>query len=117
MISIGSFLLVLSFIFLVIGWNFLLSALLFVIFISFAEIFAMPFMTNYSVSRPSEDRRGQYMALYAMAFGFAHISAPLGSLLVADNYGFYYLYLGLIVMCLILTYAFYSLRRRSLGAG
>jgi len=117
MISIGSFLLVISFIFLLSGSNFLMAALLFVVFMSFAEIFAMPFMTNYSVSRPSEDRRGQYMALYAMAFGFAHISAPLGSLTIADNYGFYNLYIMLIVLCLILTYAFYSLRRRSLGTG
>jgi len=112
MSSIGSVLLVCSFLVLIGGWTSIIPAIIFIILMSFSEMFAMPFMTNYAVSRPTEDRRGQYMALYSMAYGVAHIVAPLGSLLIADHYGFYTLYLGLIVLSIVMAMAFYSLRRR-----
>jgi len=112
MSSIGSVLLVLSFLVLIGGWISIVPAIIFIILMSFSEMFAMPFMTNYAVSRPTEDRRGQYMALYSMAYGVAHIVAPLSSLLIADHYGFYTLYLGLIVLSIVMAMAFYSLRRR-----
>ncbi len=112
MSSIGSVLLVLSFLVLIGGWISIVPAIIFIILMSFSEMFTMPFMTNYAVSRPTEDRRGQYMALYSMAYGVAHIVAPLGSLLIADQYGFYTLYLGLIVLSIVMALAFYSLRRR-----
>ena len=112
MTSIGCGLLVLSFMALVAGWTSIIPAVIFIVLMSFSEMFAMPFMTNYAVSRPTEDRRGQYMALYAMAYGVAHIVAPLGSMLIADQYGFYLLYLGLIVLSVLVGLSFFSLRRR-----
>ncbi len=112
MTSIGCGLLVLSFMALVAGWTSIIPAVIFIVLMSFSEMFAMPFMTNYAVSRPTEDRRGQYMALYAMAYGVAHIVAPLGSMLIADQYGFYFLYLGLIMLSVLVGLSFFSLRRR-----
>lgn len=112
MTSIGCGLLVLSFMVLVAGWTSIIPAVIFIVLMSFSEMFAMPFMTNYAVSRPTEDRRGQYMALYAMAYGVAHIVAPLGSMLIADRYGFYLLYLGLIMLSVLVGLSFFSLRRR-----
>jgi len=110
MISIGSALLIFSFISLISGWNSLIPAIIFIVLMSFSEMFAMPFMTNYAVSVPTEDRRGQYMALYAMAYGVAHIVAPMGSMYVADNYGFFILYFGLSILGLIVAFAFFHLR-------
>lgn len=112
MTSIGCVLLVMSFMVLIAGWTSIIPAVIFIVLMSFSEMFAMPFMTNYAVSRPSEDRRGQYMALYAMAYGVAHIVAPLGSMLIADQHGFYILYLGLIVLSVLVGVSFFSLRRR-----
>lgn len=112
MISLGSTLLIISFITLIAGWISVIPAILFIVLMSLSEMFAMPFMTNYAVSRPTEDRRGQYMALYAMAYGVAHIIAPMGSMYVAENYGFFVLYLGLAGLGLLVSLAFYSLRSR-----
>lgn len=112
MISIGSFLMVFAFISLITGWNHLLPALSFIVLMSFAEMFAMPFMTNYAVTKPSENRRGQYMALYSMAYGIAHILAPLGSLAIADKFGFQITYIIMIVISLGLTVTFFNLSKR-----
>jgi predicted MFS family arabinose efflux permease len=112
MVSIGSALLIVGFLALIAGWVSVFSALVFVILMSFSEMFAMPFMTNYAVSVPTEDRRGQYMALYSMAYGVAHIVAPMGSLYVADHYSFFLLYLGLAGLGLVVAIAFFSLRLR-----
>ncbi|MFZ1750290.1 MAG: MFS transporter [Saprospiraceae bacterium] len=114
MIAIGGFLMILSFLVLTMGWRGLIPALLFMVFISFSEILAMPFMTNYAISRAEESRRGQYMALYAMAYGVAHIVAPLGSMYLADHFGFQTLYVFLIGLSVMITLAFYSLRKRDI---
>jgi predicted MFS family arabinose efflux permease len=112
MISIGSLLLVFSFMTLISGSNALILALLFIVLMSFAETFAMPFMTNYAVSRPTEDRRGQYMALYSMAYGVAHILAPIGSMQLAERFGFSMTYLIFMLASVVITLAFYSMRKR-----
>ncbi|MBK9737527.1 MAG: MFS transporter [Saprospiraceae bacterium] len=67
-ISLGCAFLVCSFLSIILGWFSLFPAIIFIVLMSFSEMFAMPFMTNYAVSRPADDRRGQYMALYAMAW-------------------------------------------------
>ncbi len=108
MVTIGSFLLVLSFMTLVIDWVSIVPSVVFIFLMSVSEMFAMPFMTNYAISRTSEDRRGQYMALYSMAYGIAHIIAPMGSLLLADIYGFNILYLSLVFLSIIVTLGFFS---------
>lgn len=112
MIAIGSLLLVLSFLTLVIGSDALIWAIIFIVLMSFAETFAMPFMTNYAVSRPEPDRRGQYMALYAMAYGVAHIFAPISAMQLAEQLGFNSTYWIFMVASLLITLAFYSMRKK-----
>ncbi len=116
MVSIGSALLITGFICLIAGWIHMIPALLFIVFMTVSEMFSMPFMTNYAVSKPSENRRGQYMALYSMAYGFAHIVAPLGGLYIADVYGFRTLYLMLMLLSILVTIGFFSIRRSSIIA-
>ena len=111
MISLGSVCLLLSFLSLVSGLPFILAAVFFIIFMSLAEMFAMPFMTNYAVSRPSEDRRGQYMALYAMAYGTAHIVAPVSGLYFAEKFGFMTTYTIFLVFSLLVALSFYFLHK------
>jgi len=112
MISIGSALLIASFVSLISGWVSIIPAVVFIILMSLSEMFAMPFMTNYAVSTPGEDRRGQYMALYAMAYGVAHIVAPMGSMYIADNFGFFILYVSLALLSLVVSFAFFSMRKK-----
>jgi predicted MFS family arabinose efflux permease len=111
-ISLGSAMLIGSFVSLLLGWTSIIPALIFITLMSLSEMFAMPFMTNYAMSRPTEDRRGQYMGLYTMAYGVAHVVAPAGSLYIAEHLGFNSLYSILIGISILVTISFYSLRKR-----
>ena len=56
--------------------------------ITVGEMFAMPFMNSYWIGRSSEHNRGQYAALYTMAWGTAQIAAPSIGGFVADRYSY-----------------------------
>lgn len=112
MIAFGCLLMVLSFVALLVGSSGLFFALVYIALITFSEMFAMPFMINFAVFRPAEDRRGQYMALYTMSYGVAHIVAPLGSMYLADNYGFSVTYGVLAIMSVLLAIGFYLMKDR-----
>ena len=65
-----------SFAILKLGGGLILWAIVYTVVITLSEIFAMPFMMNYSLTRPRKERQGQYSALYSIAYGLATISAP-----------------------------------------
>jgi predicted MFS family arabinose efflux permease len=73
------------------------------IFITIGEIFCMPFMNTFWVSRTNENNRGRYAALYTTAWSAAHVIAPTAGAFVADSFGFVTLWLcvGLILFALI----------------
>ena len=48
-----------------------------IVFATFSEIFAMPFMNAFSIERSKPHNRGQYSALHSMTWSIAQISAPL----------------------------------------
>lgn len=56
--------------------------------ITFGEMLSMPFMNSFWISRSSENNRGQYAALYTIAYSIAQVLSPtLGSRIV-QYYGF-----------------------------
>ncbi len=112
MIALGCFFMILSFVALLVGTPGLLFAFVYIAFITFSEMFAMPFMINFAVFRPSKDRQGQYMALYTMAFGVAHIVAPVASMYLADHHGFATAYMVFAFLSLLLVVGFYMMRNR-----
>lgn len=67
-------------------------ALLMIILVTFGEILSMPFMNSYWISRTHTANRGQYAALYTMAWSVAQtIGPPLGAQ-VAQHGGFWLLW-------------------------
>ena len=68
------------------GW--MMGAIIYTFIITLSEIFAMPFMMNFALSRPLKERQGQYSALYSIAFGIANIAAPVLGLGIASRFGF-----------------------------
>lgn len=64
------------------------TALLFMVAISFGEMFVMPFSSNHVFSYADKGRAGGYMALYTMAYSIANIIAPLLGTQVIDHWGF-----------------------------
>lgn len=49
---------------------------------------SMPFMNTYWISRSKEHNRGQYAALYTIAWGIAQVAAPGIGGFIADTYSF-----------------------------
>ncbi len=110
MIALGSIMLILSFIMLGSGIQWVSFAILFIVFITFAELFAMPFMINYAVSRPADSRRGQYMALYSISYGIANIVAPVLGMQLAEHLGFSATFLVFGAVSVFITIMFFQLR-------
>jgi predicted MFS family arabinose efflux permease len=92
------------------GW--LPVVLLYTLVITFSEILAMPFMMNFTLSRPPVSRRGEYAALYSIAFGIANVGAPLAGLGIADKYGFNTMFVVLISLGIVNTIGFWILKTK-----
>ncbi len=92
----------------IMGWS-----VLFIFIITFSEIFCMPFMVNYTMSKPIHERQGQYAALYSISYGLANIIAPLIGLGIADKYGFEMMFYFFIAMGLIVAVGFLWLNKKT----
>ena len=89
-------------------------AILYTLFITFAEIFAMPFMMNFALSRPPKERQGQYSALYSIAYGLALIAAPSIGLGIAATYGFNSMFFLIIATSCLVAMGFAVLKKYAL---
>lgn len=56
--------------------------------ITLSEMFAMPFMSTYAITKAPQESMGQYMALYSMSWSIAQIVAPLIGTNIIAHYGF-----------------------------
>lgn len=75
-ISIGTAICALSFLSLLLPGNAKLICLLMILLVTIGEITAMPFMSTFMVSRTNEKNRGQYAALFTMAWGIGQTFGP-----------------------------------------
>lgn len=110
-IILGTLCLPLCFSMLLFGKQLLFWAIIYTIVITFSEVLAMPFMMNYSLSRPRKERQGQYSALYSIAYGIANIAAPVVGLGTANRYGFDGMFILLMVLSLFTAAGFVMLGR------
>lgn len=97
-IIIGVLFIPIAFLILIFGKGSIFAALVYTLFITLSEILAMPFMMNFSLSRSTGNRQGQYSALYSISYGIANIAAPTFGLGIANTYGFdnmFYFFIGL----------------------
>lgn len=79
------------------------SAMLAVVIITIGEMFALPFMNSYWISRSSAENRGSYAALYTMAWSAAHVVAPTFGSQVVEHQGFTILWWMIGGICLLVT--------------
>jgi predicted MFS family arabinose efflux permease len=80
-----------------------------IILITFGEILAMPFMNSYWISRTHSTNRGQYAALYTMAWSAAQTLGPMGGAQLAQHAGFAVLWWTVGGLSLIAALAFRKL--------
>ena len=88
-------------------------ALMFIIFISFGEMFVMPFSSNYVYGRSAGSQQGQYMALYTMAYSVANIIAPLFGTQVIAAWGYSILWYLLSILAVVTWVGFWILDKRT----
>lgn len=79
--------------------------------LTFGEIFSMPFMNSFWISRTQPGNRGQYAALYTMAWSAAQTLGPLGGSLLAGHFGFKWLWFSAGAVCIIVAFAVKKLKR------
>jgi len=88
----------------------MLWVIVYTLIITFSEMFAMPFMFNYALSRGKKDRHGEYSALYSIAYGLANTFAPMLGLGIAYKYGFEQMLYFIIALGTITTLGFMILK-------
>ncbi|GAC1425131.1 MAG: MFS transporter [Flavisolibacter sp.] len=110
-ISIGSFLIGLSFFALEIAPLFVV-AIFSMLLLTLGEMFLFPFMNNFWVSRSSELTRGQYAALYNICFAIGNVVAPTLSALIITQFGFNLLWTVDFVVCLCAALGFLTMRNK-----
>ena len=78
-----------------------------------AEMLSMPFMNTFWISRSTEATRGQYAALYTVAWSAAQVLGPATGASIADRWGFAGLWWWIAGLCVIAAVGFYVIARRA----
>ncbi len=82
-----------------------------VIIITFGEIVAMPFMNAYWIARTTRENRGQYAALYTVAWSSAQAVGPYFGAQVAHGFGYRTLWWVIGLLCLVLSIGYLFLQK------
>jgi predicted MFS family arabinose efflux permease len=109
-ITVGTSLVAFAFLLLGIPGYGVIMAFIMVAIITLGEILAMPFMNSFWVSRSNATNRGQYAALYTMAWSGAQTIGPMLAAQVAQRAGFAWLWWGISGLLGIVALGFWRLR-------
>jgi MFS family permease len=84
-VRLGTFLYAISyFCFVIPAFSGILAAVLYMVIVSFGEVFVMPFSSSWVTKRAGDKYQGQYMALYGTAYSLANVAAPaIGTRIIA----------------------------------
>ncbi|MBG9377862.1 MFS transporter [Panacibacter sp. DH6] len=88
------------------------SSVLSMVIITLGEIFSMPFMNSFWISRTSATNRGQYAAMYTIAWSIAQITAPTLGSQVAANINYTTLWWLIAALCLLVSIGFMLLGKK-----
>jgi len=116
-IRIGFFLAAISFATLNILPAGAITAFLSIVFITFGEMFSMPFMNSFWIQRSKLHNRGEYAALFAIAWSLAQIVGPLSGTRIAAYYSFATLWWVLSSVCVFASICILLLEQRIKSAG
>ena len=92
--------------------NGLLIAATATILVTFAEMIAMPFMNSYYISRSSSGNRGQYAALYTMAWSAAQVIGSTSGTQLVHIAGFNILWWIIGSICLTTAAGYFWLQTK-----
>ena len=86
-------------------------AVLSVFIVTLGEMLAMPFMNTFWISRSSENNRGEYAALYTIAWSMAQILAPIYGAVLIHNSGYSMLWWFLGGLCTLSSLGYYVIHK------
>lgn len=79
--------------------------------VTLGEMLSMPFMNSYWISRTQATNRGQYAALYTMAWSAAQTIGPMGGAQLAQHYNFFVLWWVVGGLSLLASFSFWRLHQ------
>jgi predicted MFS family arabinose efflux permease len=74
--------------------------------ITVAEMIAMPFMNTWYIGRTNAANRGQYAALYTMAWSSAQVTGSLTGTLIVHKMSYFILWWIIGTLCIITAWGF-----------
>jgi predicted MFS family arabinose efflux permease len=118
-ISIGTVLCALSYLSLLLPLPPKTLTLFMILIITAGEIISMPFMNTFWTRRSSPSNRGQYAALYTIAWGAGQTLGPFFCSVMADHIGFALSFsvMGLALLLVAWGFSKLSPRRNALNEG
>ncbi len=82
-----------------------------IVLVTVGEILSMPFMNSYWISRTHSTNRGQYAALYTMAWSAAQTLGPVGGSQLAQHFGFTMLWWVIGSLSVFASFSFWKLHK------
>lgn len=113
-INFALFLLLISFLVLNLG-TLIFWLWLGIVLMSVAEMLAFPFTNAFAMERAKRGKIGQYMALYSIAFSFAHIFGHNTGLHLISQFGFsstWWIMMAICILCMA-VFAFIGKREKA----
>lgn len=110
-ITLGVFIVGISFLLLNLRGSWVAIASSMIVLVTFGEILSMPFMNSYWITRTQTANRGQYAALYTMAWSAAQTLGPMGGAQLAQHSGFNVLWWAVGGLSIFASFAFWKLHR------
>ncbi|HEY9339990.1 MAG TPA: MFS transporter [Hanamia sp.] len=92
-------------------FNYALIALVSMVFLTFGEILTMPFMNSWWIGRAKPNNRGQYAALFSVAWASAQAVGPFAGAFTAEHAGYQTLWYSICFICFLLAILYYRLQR------
>lgn len=111
---VGALFVAVSFLFLMVPGSFhVTAALLSIIFFTVGEMFALPFINTFVISRTDEFNRGQYAAGYTLCWSFAQVIGPWGGLAVAERFSYNALWVLLFIFLIGCAFGYSMLHHKT----
>lgn len=95
------------------GINKATLAIIIMLLFTLGEILSMPFMNSYWISRTLPHNRGQYAALYTVAWASAQAIGPFIGGLIAENYGYKMLWFIVAGICFTIAFLYRLLHKKN----
>jgi predicted MFS family arabinose efflux permease len=110
-IIVGVFFIAACFLVLLLPFNLpILLGFLCIILFTIGEMFALPFINTFVMSRSNEFNRGLYAAGYMLCWSVAQLLGPTTGFFIAENYGYDMLWIIISIILLICAYLYYLIK-------